>query len=328
MTTAVVHTGDSLTTLRSLAADSVNCCVTSPPYWGLRDYGVAGQIGLEPTLDEFLAHLVAVFEEVRRVLRPDGTCWVNMGDSYANSSLSNHGRGKATPRRNGHGKLQSTREVENPTRMPPPAGVKPKDLIGQPWRLAFALQAAGWYLRSDIIWHKSNPMPEAVTDRPTRAHEYLFLLTKSARYAYDARAIKTPLRPKTLTVKTAPIKGDGTGSTGEKVNAWMNANGGRKHPTDGANKRTVWSISSRPFKGAHFATFPPKLVEPCILAGCPRGGVVLDPFTGSGTTGMVAVQHGRSFVGIELNPDYAAMARQRIAGAALDGEQMNIEGVA
>lgn len=321
--TYTVHVGDALAVLRTLPAESVHCCVTSPPYWGLRDYGVAGQIGLEETLGEFLARLVAVFEEVRRVLRKDGTCWVNMGDSYANSSLSNRGRGKATPRRNGHGKLQSTRDVTNPDRRPPPAGIKAKDMLGQPWRLAFALQDAGWFLRSEIIWHKTNPMPEAVYDRPTRAHEHLFLLTKSARYAYDAAAIKTPLRPKTLTVKTSPVKGDGTGSTGEKLNAWAAANGGRKIP-DGANKRTVWSISVRPFAGAHFATFPHALVEPCILAGCPVDGMVLDPFTGSGTTGMVAVQHGRSFVGIELNPQYAAMALRRIAGADPIGRQMTI----
>lgn len=323
-----IITGDAIEVLRTMPADSVNCCVCSPPYWGLRDYGVAGQIGLEPTLGEFIGQLVAVFEEVRRVLRPDGTLWVNMGDSYANASLSNRGRGKATPRRNGHGKLQSTREVANPERRPPPAGVKPKDMLGQPWRLAFALQEAGWYLRSEIIWHKTNPMPEAVHDRPTRAHEQVFLLTKSPRYWYDAKAIKTPLSPKTLTVKTSPTKGDGTGSTGEKVNAWMAANGGRKHPTDGANARTVWRVSSRPFKGAHFATYPPALVRPCILAGCPEGGLVLDPFTGSGTTGVVAVQHGRRFVGVELNPEYAEMARARIAAEHAKGRQQRIDGVA
>jgi len=317
--------GDALEQLRALPDESVDCIVTSPPYWGLRDYGVDGQIGLEASLALFLDRLVAAFIEGRRVLKKTGTCWVNMGDSYASSALSNRSRGKATPRRNGHGKLQSTREVENPPRRPPPAGLKPKDLIGQPWRLAFALQDAGWFLRSDIIWHKSNPMPESVYDRPTRAHEYLFLLTKSARYAYDARSIATPVRPKTLTVKTT--KGDGTGSLGEKVNAWMAANGGRKHPTH-ANKRTVWSISSRPFKGAHFATFPEKLVEPCILAGCPRGGVVLDPFMGSGTTGVVAQRFGRSFIGIELNPEYAAMADRRLAQAHAAGVQERIEGVA
>lgn len=289
-----------------MPAESVNCCVTSPPYWGLRDYGVAGQIGLEASLQEFLGRLVAVFEEVRRVLRKDGTCWVNMGDAYAGATQGRRTQGpKITGRRAAAANARHRPGLSD--------GLKHKDMMGQPWRLAFALQEAGWYLRSEIIWHKTNPMPEAVYDRPTRAHEQVFLLTKSPRYWYDAKAIKTPLRPKTLTVKTAPTKGDGTGSTGEKVNAWMQVNGGRKHPTDGANARTVWRVSSRPFKGAHFATYPPDLVRPCILAGCPVGGVVLDPFTGSGTTGMVAVQHGRDFVGIELNPAYADMARARIA---------------
>lgn len=293
-----------------MPAESINCCVTSPPYWGLRDYGVAGQIGREACLSDFIGRLVAVFEEVRRVLRPDGTLWVNMGDAYTGQAGGNQGK-------NGQ---RAGRRFTASVMAKQPDGLKAKDLIGQPWRLAFALQAAGWYLRSDIIWHKTNPMPEAVTDRPTRAHEYLFLLSRSPRYHYDADAIKTELSPKTRTVSTTPTKGDGTASTGEKVNAWMAKNGGRYHP-EKANKRTVWRISSRPFKGAHFATFPVKLVEPCILAGCPVGGLVLDPFAGAGTTGVAAVLHGRSFVGIELNPEYAAMAMKRIATADPVGRQ-------
>lgn len=354
--TAIVHIGDALTVLRTLPAESVHCCVTSPPYWGLRDYGVAGQLGLEPTLAEYLQGLVAVFEEVRRVLRPDGTCWVNMGDSYASSSLSNRGRGKATPRRNGHGKLQSTREASNPCRLPPPAGMKPKDMLGQPWRLAFALQDAGWYLRSEIIWHKPSPMPEAVRDRPTRSHEQLFLLTKRARYFYDAAAIMEPVagtaNPRraafdamramnrrrstkadpTQSAAPLPPKEAGRGEQRLRQSLAMGRGAGwREAPgmlVERRNCRSVWRIASAPFKGAHFATYPPALVRPCILAGCPLGGTVLDPFTGSGTTGVVAVQHGRHFVGIELNPEYAEMARRRIDAADPIGYQLAIEGIA
>jgi len=262
--------GDALEQLRLIPSGSVHCCITSPPYWGLRDYNVAGQIGLESSLDDFLQRLVAVFTEVRRVLRDDGTCWVNMGDSYVTSANTGTGwnsqiNGKRTQIESGRAS-RAVRRTKIST-----GGLKQKDLIGQPWLLAFALRASGWWLRQDIIWHKPNPMPETVSDRCTRAHEYLFLLTKGQHYHFDAGAIATPIKPKTLTVRTAPTKGDGTGSAGEKVNAWMAANGGRKHPQT-ANRRTVWSISARPFPGAHFATFPDELVEPCVLAGCPRGG--------------------------------------------------------
>lgn len=313
--TATVHTGEALSVLRSLTDSSVHCCVTSPPYWGLRDYGVDGQIGLEETPAEFLARLVAVFEEVRRVLRADGVCWVNMGDSYANDAKwggSSGGKNRAST--NGGEGFRQRRDT----------GLKPKDLIGMPWRLAFALQDAGWWLRSDCIWHKPNPMPESVADRPTKAHEYVFLLTKSARYFYDADAVREPLAAKTLTTfgreetrRMSPERSDFI-----KADNWAHAVKVRKPRLNdegeiaGANMRTVWSIATQPFHGAHFATFPEALAERCILAGCPDGGTVLDPFTGSGTTGVVAVRHGRSFVGCELNPDYADMARRRITSEA------------
>jgi DNA modification methylase len=280
--------------------------VTSPPYFGLRDYGHDGQIGLEPTPDEFVAALVGVFREVRRVLRDDGTVWLNLGDSY-------YAAGWECRRRNevGSGSFAPEDRRSHTGRID---GLKVKDLIGVPWMVAFALRADGWYLRSDIIWAKPNPMPESVTDRPTKAHEYLFLLSKGPRYFYDADAIRE------------------TSDWGRENNPdWQYQRAetnGRKHetnrngksggfaewqPEQGRNKRSVWTVATQPFPGAHFATFPPKLIEPCILAGSRPGDVVLDPFAGAGTTGVVALQHGRGFVGIELNAEYAAMARERIA---------------
>lgn len=303
--------GDALEQLRLLPADSVHCCVTSPPYYGLRDYGVAGQIGLEPSPDEYVAALVAVFREVRRVLRRDGTLWLNIGDSYANTgnkgqdfSASNVGYG-------GRGRSaiggQPVKAI--------PCGIKPKDLIGIPWMLAFALRADGWWLRQDIIWSKPNPMPESVTDRCTKAHEYLFLLSQSERYWFDADAIAEP-----LAAKSAERYGYFFG--GAKSEALIEANktgigqrtrvaGSRSVPVN-RNKRSIWTVTSEPFPEAHFATFPPALIEPCILAGCPKGGIVLDPFGGAGTTGLVADRLGRDAVLIELNPLYAAMAERRI----------------
>lgn len=297
--------GDAFMSLAKMDSNSVNCCVTSPPYWGLRDYGVEGQMGMEPTITDFIAAMADVFIHVLRVLRPDGTCWINMGDAYTG--------GGSGPQ--GDSGERKGRRFTARTMCKTVAGMPAKNLIGQPWRLAFALQSAGWILRSEIIWHKPNPMPEAVYDRPTRAHEHIFLLTKTAKYHYDYKAIQTPLRPKTLTVKTSPIKGNGKQSAGDKMNSWIAEHGGRKNGS-GANKRTVWPISSRPFKGAHFATFPEALVEPCILAGCPAGGIVLDPFTGSGTTGIVAIKNDRKLIGIELNSEYCAMANQRCSDAA------------
>lgn len=276
--------------------ESVNCCVTSPPYWGLRDYGADGQIGMEQTPEEYVQHITEVFREVRRVIREDGTLWLNLGDSYANDN--------------------NRKRVGREKRV---SGLKPKDLVGIPWRVAFALQADGWYLRSDIIWHKLNPMPESVTDRPTKGHEYVFLMAKSGRYYYDAAAIAEPcggFNGSTFTTgKTAEAR-QGLAAIGQ---------GERTEPTE-RNKRTVWSIATHPFPEAHFAVYPPSLIEPCILAGSPKGGVVLDPFAGSGTTGMVALRHGRSFIGVELNPTYCEMARRRITEDAplLNEEELRI----
>jgi DNA modification methylase len=305
--------GDCRETLASLDAGSVQTCVTSPPYFGLRDYGHEGQIGLEPSPDEFVAALVAVFRSVRRVLAADGTVWLNLGDSYAQYD----GQGNLDePREPGlHGafrvapSLSTVAENRGPGRHSLPPGLKRKDLIGVPWMVAFALRADGWYLRSDIIWSKPNPMPESVTDRPTKAHEYVFLLSKSPRYFYDAEAIKEP----------AEDIGRENGRDGRDEDERARPPGARArtlarldYTERGRNKRSVWTVATQPYPGAHFATFPPKLIEPCILAGCPEGGTVLDPFAGAGTTGMVALRHGRSFVGCELNADYVRLARDRI----------------
>lgn len=314
--TAVIHVGDALTVLRTLPDASVHCCVTSPPYWGLRDYGVAGQLGLETTPREFVAAMVAVFDEVRRVLREDGVLWLNLGDCY---TPVNRGE-NAKPRRDYpahmqaahmHADLTTRREVIEGVKRD---GLKQKDLVGIPWRVAFALQEAGWWLRSDCIWHKPNPMPESVQDRPTKAHEYVFLLTKSARYFYNAEAVRVPASQASESRYGYDfgIK-DGAG---DAVNDRRTVPNGRREFDGKANLRTVWSISTQTFRGAHFATFPEAIVETCVAAGCPDGGTVLDPFAGSGTTGVVAVRRGRSFVGIELNPTYAAMARKRITSEA------------
>lgn len=295
-----IRQGDCRDVLRTLPEQSVQTCVTSPPYFGLRDYGHDGQRGAEATPDEFVAALVEDFRQVRRVLRDDGTVWLNLGDSYVGGGGGNYGSG-----------LNAARPVEHTTNaIRPSAGLKSKDLIGIPWLVAFALRADGWYLRSDIIWHKPNPMPESVTDRPTRAHEYLFLLSKGPRYFYDADAIREDAGDWGTRERSGPLYAD-DGS------AYPNANG-HKGLTDmqyaerGRNKRSVWTIATQPYAGAHFATFPPKLIEPCILAGSREGDTVLDPFAGAGTTGIVALRHGRSFVGIELSPKYADLACRRI----------------
>ena len=306
----LIH-GDCLEVMRGMRTGSVNCCVTSPPYFGLRDYGVDGQIGLEPTPDEFVAALVEVFREVRRVLRDDGTLWLNLGDSYASNPASGGSKSSGlNAKRDADGGLAADNKSQGITpaskyRRPP--GLKPKDLIGIPWRVAFALQADGWYLRQDIIWHKPNPMPESVRDRCTKAHEYIFLLSKSVRYYYDADAVKEP------SVDPDRVRGDAIGHTQRKL---------ADRPVDRKadqcftrNRRSVWTVTTKPFKGAHFATFPPKLIEPCILAGCPVGGVVLDPFSGAGTSGLVALQHGREYIGIELNEEYLKMSEARIKHA-------------
>ncbi len=310
--------GDCLEVLRTLPDASVQTCVTSPPYYGLRDYGVEGQVGLEETPELYVARLVAIFSEVRRVLRDDGTLWLNLGDSYAGSGKGSNPDG--TPHPSTLKGKQGTNNgsvigLHSPQRADK-IGLKPKDLIGIPWRVAFALQSDGWWLRSDIIWHKPNPMPESVTDRPTKAHEYIFLLSKSARYYYDHEAIKEPA-----------VNGDPTSPRGSRGCDTPNAGlrkqdavgkqtytgfNDRYEPLEYRNKRDVWTVTTKPYSGAHFAVFPPDLIEPCVLAGAPAGGVVLDPFCGSGTTGAVAKAHGREFIGIELNPEYIALAWKRI----------------
>lgn len=403
-------TGDALAVLKTLQSESVQCVVTSPPYWGLRSYSTnpqvwggsagcrhewgpsirtpwandvagpngavkngahsrqkakqtgpfcdlcgawRGELGLEPTIDLYVAHIVEVFREVRRVLKSDGTLWLNLGDSYAT------GAGKACspgggaqgenwqgPQgyRGGHAASPKhcleTIPAFQPNRMPQ-AGLKPKDLCMIPARVALALQADGWWVRSDIVWHKTNPMPESVTDRPTKSHEYLFLLTKSQRYYYDHKAIMETCQADTH-ARYARGRGDkhkwsdgGPGNQtiatnrpgslfapGVNPKARLNAPGSKQNASWSAavkdvverrNKRTVWTVPTAPYKGAHFATFPPKLIEPCILAGSRKGDVVLDPFAGAGTSGLVAQEHGRRFLGIELNPAYCEMAKNRLA---------------
>jgi site-specific DNA-methyltransferase (cytosine-N4-specific) len=352
-----------------LADESIHCCVTSPPYWGLRDYGVAGQLGLEKTPEEYIAVMVDVFREVWRVLRDDGTLWLNMGDSYATQggenttpqtgpAFVNKLRGKEVICRSKRipriGKSQnkgngSSDLPDAPHRSRwgggnnPAAGLlKPKDLIGTPWTLALAMRADGWYLRCDIIWEKKNPMPESVKDRPTRAHEYIFLMTKSERYYYDADAIAEAVEG------TAHTRGNGVNPKAmSPVSGW--AYGAKSHRAidhnrpaahEGAgpkfkikqnesfsaainglvekrNKRTVWEVNPQPFPEAHFATFPEELIKPCILAGCPAGGWVLDPFIGSGTTALVARNLQCNAVGLELNPAYIEIAKKRLAQKVL-----------
>lgn len=348
--------GDVRNSLKSLPDGSVNCCVTSPPYFGLRSYLPEGhtdkskEFGLEATPDAFVAGMVELFREVRRVLRDDGTLWLNLGDSYA----ANHGSGSVSP---GDKQSSNAGSLTDKARSPRKFGLKSKDLIGIPWRVAFALQADGWYLRQDIIWHKPNPMPESVRDRCTKAHEYIFILSKSPRYYYDHEAIKTPAKPETIARLSQATFDQQTG--GEKdYQHGTNANRpirktlenlktkldkqrghGRRHAgfndrwdqmsfeeqrALGSNKRSVWTVSTKPFKGAHFATFPPDLIEPCILAGCPEGGTVLDPFFGAGTTGLVAERHGRNWIGCELNPAYIEIAERRIAEASPQVTQYEI----
>jgi DNA modification methylase len=358
--TVSIHVGDSLEILRSLPDESVHCVVTSPPYWALRDYGVDGQIGLEASPAEFIAKLVAVFEEVRRVLRTDGTCWINMGDSYS------HGGGGS--KNDARWPKEAEHSNTTPKHLKAESGMKPKDLMMMPHRLAIALQDAGWWVRQDIVWSKPNPMPESVRDRCTKSHEYIFLLTKSERYFFDQDAICELVSPNTHArlsqdvqnqigseranggAKTnGPMKavargvGWGHGTDAEKRKRGRVKTAGNVNPTKGMiayeegddhhrtkagllayaektridtpltrNRRSVWSIATQSFKEAHFATFPLEIPTTCIKAGCPVGGVVLDPFFGAGTTGLAADRVQRDCIGIELNPQYAEMARRRI----------------
>ncbi|MBP8289479.1 MAG: site-specific DNA-methyltransferase [Chromatiaceae bacterium] len=357
---ATLLQGDCLAVMPTLPDNSVHCCVTSPPYFGLRDYGTAQwaggdpacahgiarwdgpkqtqgaqsghasqadrltrdrcpcgalrvdqQIGLEPTPEEYITKMVSVFREVRRVLRDDGTCWVNIGDSYNGGGVGGGGRGTLEG--------ASNRDRQGHDRFPVKvAELKTKDLIGIPWLLAFALRADGWYLRQDIIWAKPNPMPESVTDRCTKAHEYVFLLTKSARYWYDAEAVKEPA--------SQPIGAPSAVNQHKQVALGTNFGGtlGTNCGPEIRNRRSVWSIASQPYDGAHFAVMPQKLVEPCILAGCPVGGTVLDPFNGAATVGVVALAHGRQYLGIELNPEYVRLSVGRLTDATRQGQLFSL----
>jgi DNA modification methylase len=299
--------------MRQMPAESVQSCVTSPPYWGLRDYGHSDQIGQEDSPEAFVQAMVEVFREVRRVLKADGTLWLNLGDTYAAGKAgrtddgSNSASSTLGPNRSG---LPNNAGMGNVIPRKAPDGYKPKDLVGIPWMTALALRADGWYLRQDIIWHKPNPMPESVTDRCTKAHEYVFLLTKSARYFYDAEAVKETVSggthggaksPSTLVGRNAVTTQGGKESSGLGM--------GWDKPE--RNRRSVWTVATQPFSGAHFATFPPALITPCIMAGTKPGDTVLDPFGGSGTTGMVALELGRKAILCELNPEYAAIIHQR-----------------
>lgn len=300
------YVGDCRDLLKQLPDACIQACVTSPPYYGLRDYGPKGQIGLEASPTEYVANLVDVFTEVHRVLRDDGTLWLNLGDSYSNiGKQGGYSGGKHA--RALHGKSQSSARAHG-GRI---AGLKPKDLIGIPWRVAFALQAAGWYLRSDIVWAKPNPMPEPVTDRPTRSHEYIFLLSKSERYFYDHEAIKD-------TAVADHAAGNKNGyRRDEQISRGGRGSDNAVIQYERRNKRDVWTVATQGYDGAHFATFPPALIEPCIIAGSRPGDVVLDPFFGSGTTGMVAEKHGRMWVGFDLNPEYEKLQRERTAQRSL-----------
>ena len=360
---AQIIVGDNRLTLAELPAGSVQTCVTSPPYYGLRDYGTAAwtggdeqcghiqdpsktkqfgnpefnanrpsreetkvkgyyfdsvcgdcgavrqdnQIGLEESPEAYVAELVEVFRQVRRVLADDGTLWLNLGDSYAGS-----GKGRNADGSHLEGGKQGTNAgtvIGRLLKSNLSDGLKAKDLVGIPWRVAFALQADGWFLRSEIIWHKPNPMPESVTDRPTKSHEHIFLLAKSAKYFYDHEAIKEP----TMTdVGSAQIRFGGNKYGDSDDSKFATKSGNVYEPSGTRNKRDVWTVATRPYSGAHFATYPPELIEPCILAGSREGDTVLDPFSGSGTTGMVAMRHGRNYIGLELNPEYADISEKRI----------------
>jgi DNA modification methylase len=332
----MILNGDAIAMLRTLPEGCARTCVTSPPYFGLRDYAHPGQIGLEATPDDFVAKLVEVFREVRRVLRDDGTLWLNLGDSYSSGGRSTRDTGSAN--KGNAGALQPHRPV---------SAAKPKDLLGMPWRVAFALQADGWYLRQDIIWHKPNPMPESVTDRCTKAHEYLFLLSKSARYFFDSTAIAEPATGR-VPGNVNPLKGVEDDVEKHRTRSGLHVFAERQrskrdsfkrddskraqlipgqsegthraereesaYDTFTRNRRSVWTVATEPYHEAHFATYPPALIRPCVLAGSRPGDVVLDPFAGSGTTLQVAAELGRDFIGIELSPEYVRLIERRLAG--------------
>jgi len=288
-----IYQGDTLQTLKTFPDSLVDTIITSPPYWGLRDYGVEGQLGLEKTPEEYVSKIAEVFRELKRVLKKEGTCWLNLGDSYAGGGTGGHIDNKAVVKE----KAPEKNSVQN---------LKPKDLVGIPWRVAFALQSDGWYLRQDIIWNKPNPMPESVTDRCTKTHEYIFLLTKNSRYYYDNEDIKE----KTLTKDKSNRDRDKTklnNTPGRTRMAGLKTNN-----YETRNKRSVWTVNTKPYKDAHFATFPEKLIVPMIKAGCPEKGIVLDPFMGAGTTAAVARKLSRDWLGIELNNEYIKIAEKRM----------------
>lgn len=302
-----IRIGDALHELRGMPSNSVHVCVTSPPYWNMRDYGIDGQMGLEKTPHEYVKKMVELFREVRRVLKDDGTLWLNLGDSYCGGG--NYRGNKSTlssKQASNRGAVGQNAKFEANNYKS--ETIKPKDLIGIPWRVAFGLQEDGWYLRQDIIWAKPNPMPESVTDRCTKSHEYLFLLSKSPRYYFDHEAIKEPSKHG---VKPAGNKRQPNAGRITKEGWALDP---KRSVPQFRNRRSVWAVVPQPFRGAHFATFPPNLIEPCILAGSREGDLVLDPFSGAGTTGVVCKRTGRNFIGIELNPTYAEMAIKRIAG--------------
>jgi len=306
--------GNCIETLKTLPDNYVNCCVTSPPYYNLRDYNCNGQIGLEETPQEYIQKLIDVFREVKRVLSDNGTAWINIGDIYAGS-----GKGAANYPENAKlykqgtnkGMLGATATLECKT-----PGIKNKDLIGIPWMLAFALRDDGWYLRQSIIWHKPNAMPESVTDRCTKSHEYILLLSKSARYYFDSNAIKEPVAEssvKRIQIEKKLPRYGGKKYTENPDVFYRTKSGNAYDFRPERNKRDVWVVNNKPFNGAHFAVFPEKLILPCILSGCPENGIVLDPFMGSGTTALVAIKNLRKYIGCELNPEYIKIAEQRIA---------------
>ena len=310
-----IRVGNSLLELKKIPNESIQTVVTSPPYWGLRDYGHDSQLGAENTPDEYVDGLVDVFREIRRVLKKDGTVWLNLGDSYVGGGKGEWSNGSIQKNHIKAGVKYGKKTGEI-------AGLKPKDLVGIPWRVALALQEDGWWLRSDIIWHKPNPMPESVTDRPTKSHEYIFLLTKSPHYYYDQDAIREPVSDVSIkrstyafnTEDNKNIKGNmserGVTRTTEGLN--LKSAEEKQHPL-GRNKRDVWTVNTKPFPEAHFATFPEKLIDTCIKAGTKENDIVLDPFSGAGTTGVVACKLNRIYIGIELNPEYAEMSKNRLA---------------
>lgn len=315
--------GDCIKVVQSLPPDTIQTVITSPPYWGLRDYGMTEQIGLEETVQDYIQKIVSLFREIKRVLKDDGTVWLNLGDAYAGSGRGRIANGQAHPgieHKQSVGQRSGFINLSNKV-----AGLKPKDLIGLPWRVAFALQEDGWYLRKDIVWNKPNAMPESVRDRPTSSHEYIFLLSKSQKYYYDHEAIKEEAAYKQFSDPPRGSRGAfGMEQQGRREDKPRGSFKGKygdlafRAIRNKRNKRSVWTVATKPTKDAHFATYPVELIEPCVLAGCPIDGIVLDPFMGSGTTGIAALKHSRNFIGIELNPEYIKIANKRLNGVQIE----------